>query len=113
MTDAGDVLLALVLAAAWNMTIIAAIRRKMPGGEGVFLARVYTATLLCRYALALFLNAYSDDSAFAATFWGDSGTYDSGGHILALSWHGELLVNPYMTRSVSGYGFTRCTLPLP
>jgi len=61
--------------------------------------------VLLRYGLAIFLNVYAANSAFNATFWGDSDTYDIGGAQLALRWSGEPLTSVHMLRSVSGWGW--------
>ena len=53
--------------------------------------------------MAIVLNAFAGGSAFAAAFWGDSGSYDVGGHQLALKWSGEPITTAYMSRAVSGY----------
>lgn len=105
MTGVLDGLLAAFLAMIWNLVIILALQRLAPPAEARFLVRLYMATLALRYALAVFLNANAAGSLFAATFWGDSGTYDVGGDLLARRWAGELLLNRYIERSVSGFGF--------
>lgn len=105
MTPMLDAVLAFIVAAILNAVIIRTIRRRLPGGEGAFLARVYTWTLLLRVALACFLNAYSGQTSFADMFWGDSSTYDAGGWIMSMRWAGDVLVNPFYQVKVSGWGF--------
>ena len=41
----------------------------------------------------------------ATAFWGDSGSYDIGGHQLALRWSGEPITSAYLSTSLSGYGW--------
>jgi 4-amino-4-deoxy-L-arabinose transferase-like glycosyltransferase len=105
MTSFFDGLIAFFVAIALNAVIVPRIRVRVGGEEGHFLTRVYLWTLSLRWALAIFLNIYSGDSAFADTFWGDSSTYDYGGWLLALKWAGEAYVVPLAATSVSGYGF--------
>jgi 4-amino-4-deoxy-L-arabinose transferase-like glycosyltransferase len=105
VTDLIDGLVAVLLALILNAFIVSRVQRWVPGPEGFFLARIYRWTLFVRCALAVFLNVYSDDSTFAATFWGDSAAYDAGGYLLSLYWRGDSLMNPYVSRYVSGYGF--------
>ena len=71
----------------------------------MFLGRVYLWTLLLRFALGLWLNAYSGQTAFADMFWGDSSTYDYGGWIMSLNWEGQTYLNPFYQGKVSGWGF--------
>jgi 4-amino-4-deoxy-L-arabinose transferase-like glycosyltransferase len=89
MTGIIDGLLAGLLALIWNVLIVSRIRAHYPRDEGIFLTRTYFVTILLRYALALFLNAYAVDYAFTQAFWGDSGTYDAFGYIIAQTWAGE------------------------
>jgi 4-amino-4-deoxy-L-arabinose transferase-like glycosyltransferase len=105
MTSVFDAVIAVVAVFILNLLIVRRIRHVLPEDEGAFLARVYTATLLLRLALACFLNVYSGGSAFARMFWGDSATYDDGGWLLSLQWEGEGIVNPYYSGKVSGWGF--------
>ncbi len=42
--------------------------------------------------------------SFAAIFWGDSGTYDTGGDALARQWKGTS-AGTTLTQALSGYGF--------
>ena len=105
MTDLLDGILGAVVALILNVGILAAVEKRLPGTEGRFLARIYTATLLLRCALAVFLNQYSADSGFSVLFWGDSSTYDVGGYLLAQKWHGEPVSIDHYSRFVSGYGF--------
>jgi len=105
MTNFFDGLIALMVAFFVNAMVLLVLRRRLPPEDAFFLARIYLWTLGLRYVLALFLNIQSTDSAFAATFWGDSGTYDANGHLLSLVWRGEAVVRPWRL-GVSGYGFT-------
>jgi 4-amino-4-deoxy-L-arabinose transferase-like glycosyltransferase len=105
MTGFFDGLLALLLACTLNSVIAAQIKRRLPGEEGRFLARIYLWTVALRFALALFLNIYSGQSSFADAFWGDSFQYDQGGFLLSEFWKGEVLINPYVQSRVSGWGF--------
>ena len=107
-----DVLVALFVAGALNLFVLSRIRRQTEPEEGRFLARTYLQTIALRYLLAFFLFVNLDAagvtgiSAFAYTFWGDSSTYDLGGHLLSRSWGGEITVNPYLNRQhQSGVGF--------
>jgi 4-amino-4-deoxy-L-arabinose transferase-like glycosyltransferase len=105
MTGLFDGIVALIFAITLNVLIIQVIERRLPGMEGMFLRRVYVATLILRMALACFLNAYSTSTSFATTFWGDSSTYDRGGWLMALKWDGAPVLNPYFEGKVSGWGF--------
>jgi 4-amino-4-deoxy-L-arabinose transferase-like glycosyltransferase len=105
MTNFLDGIMAGVLAIVLNLWIVTRIRRGFPGDDGRFLARIFLWSLALRYVGAIWLNAYSGDSLFADTFWGDSGTYDVGGYMLALSWGGDTFYSPGTTTSVSGWGF--------
>lgn len=105
MTGFEDTLFAVTFAIVLNATLLYWIRRAFPRDESRFLGRVYVATLLLRYALAVFLNVYSEDSTFALTFWGDSSQYDREATLLASSWSGEVVLAPLVQQQVSGYGF--------
>jgi 4-amino-4-deoxy-L-arabinose transferase-like glycosyltransferase len=105
VTDAVDVVVALLVMAIVNAAIVHRIKVALPGDEGAMLARVYLATLILRFALACFLNANAGQTSFAIMFWGDSATYDDGGWLLKLQWEGQGLVNPYYSGKVSGWGF--------
>ncbi len=105
MTNLLDGLLALLLAGFLNLLVLYQIRARTEPTEARFLVKVYIWTILLRYSLAIALNAFAGGSAFAAAFWGDSGSYDTGGHQLALKWSGEPITTAYMSRSVSGYGW--------
>jgi 4-amino-4-deoxy-L-arabinose transferase-like glycosyltransferase len=100
-----DGFFAVVIATILNLVVVFQIGSRAAPGEARFLARVYSSTVLLRYGLAIFLNAYAGNSAFNATFWGDSGSYDIGGTQLALTWSGEPVSSAYMLTSVSGYGW--------
>jgi len=104
VTDLLDSLVALLLVGLLNALIIAAVNTRLRVAEPAFLSRVYVATFLLRAAMAVALNALASDSAVAVTFWGDSGTYDAAGHLVARRWHGEA-VNTGLTEALSGYGF--------
>jgi 4-amino-4-deoxy-L-arabinose transferase-like glycosyltransferase len=105
MTGILDVLLATLVAAVLNLVLVYQIRSRAPQSECGFLVRVYVWTISLRYALALILNVFVTDSAFAATFWGDSGSYDTGGYQLSLRWSGEPITSAYLSTAVSGYGW--------
>jgi 4-amino-4-deoxy-L-arabinose transferase-like glycosyltransferase len=105
MTSLLDGLLAVILAGFLNLVVLYQIRARTEPSDVTFLVRVYLWTILLRYSAALVLNAFAGDSAFAAAFWGDSGTYDTGGHQLALMWSGEPMTSAYLSRAVSGYGW--------
>jgi 4-amino-4-deoxy-L-arabinose transferase-like glycosyltransferase len=105
MTGFEDAVLAATFAIVLNAFLLYRIRRAFPRDESRFLGRVYVATLLLRYALAVFLNVYSEDSTFALTFWGDSSQYDREATLLASSWSGEVVLAPLVQQQVSGYGF--------
>ncbi len=106
MTGLFEGIVAAIVSFALNLCIIAAIRRNTLGREGGQLARIYLATLVLRHILAIVLNQYAADVGFAATFWGDSSTYDWGGWLLALKWAGETYATPAGAMGVSGYGFS-------
>jgi hypothetical protein len=57
-----DALVAATFALVLNAFVLYRIQRSFPWEESRFLGRVYIATLLLRYALAVFLNVYSEDS---------------------------------------------------
>jgi 4-amino-4-deoxy-L-arabinose transferase-like glycosyltransferase len=105
VTSILDAIVALVVMGILNAVIATRIRRTLPGEEGASLARIYVWSLLLRFALAVFLNVYSSETRFAATFWGDSATYDDGGWLMSLQWGGEGILNPYYSGKVSGWGF--------
>ena len=94
-----------LLAGFLNLLVLYQIRARAEPAETGFLVRVYLWTILLRYSVAIVLNAFAGGSAFAAAFWGDSGSYDTGGHQLALMWSGEPITTAYMSRAVSGYGW--------
>ena len=105
MTGLLDGLLALLVAAGLNLIVLFQIRARAPWSESGFLVRVYLWTVLLRYILAVVLNVFAADSAVAATFWGDSGSYDLGGYQLSQRWSGEPITTAYMSTSLSGYGW--------
>jgi len=105
VTSLLDALLALLVAAALNVAVIFNIRLRTQSSESGFLVRVYFWTILVRYTLAVLLNFSVADSGFALAFWGDSGSYDLGGHQLSLKWSGEPITTAYMSTAVSGYGW--------
>jgi len=107
-----DLVVAVAFAIVLNMVVVAQVRARLPGAEGRFLGRTYLQTIGLRYLLAFVLYFHLDAagfagaSAFAATFWGDSSTYDLGGYLLSREWAGEVVVNPYLNRQhQSGIGF--------
>ena len=105
MTGLLDGLLALFVAGLLNLIVVYNIRSRVPETESGFLVKVYVWTVLIRYALAVLLNVFVVDSAFAGAFWGDSGSYDLGGYQLSLKWSGEPITTAYMSTAVSGYGW--------
>jgi 4-amino-4-deoxy-L-arabinose transferase-like glycosyltransferase len=100
-----DGLLAILLAGILNLVVLYQVRARTPPAEAPFLMRVYILTVLLRYGLAILLNALGTNSAVAATFWGDSGSYDMGGYQLSLKWSGEPTTTTYLSHAVSGYGW--------
>ncbi|HYN02759.1 MAG TPA: glycosyltransferase family 39 protein, partial [Vicinamibacteria bacterium] len=104
VTDLLDGAAAVLLFGILNAILIARIGSSQPSSEGAFLARVYATTLLLRAVLAILINVFAADSAFAAAFWGDSGTYDAAGHALARHWQGDS-AGTSLTQMLSGYGF--------
>jgi len=105
MTGLLDGAIAVFLAVIVSVVIAVQIRTRASPGEAPFLASVYVYAVLVRGGLAIFLNVLATNSAFAGTFWGDSGTYDVFGHQLALKWSGEPVIADYASRAVSGYGW--------
>jgi len=105
VTDIVDVIVAFVVMLGVNLAIVNRIKSGLPGEEGASLARVYGWTLVLRFGLACFLNAYAGQTTFAVMFWGDSATYDDGGWLMSLQWSGQGLLNPYYSGKVSGWGF--------
>ncbi len=104
MTDLFDGLIAFLAAGLLNVFIVVTVLLGRRVTEPAFLFRVYAGTLLLRAAMAVMLNVFVADSAVAATFWGDSGTYDVAGDLLARHWRGEA-TNTAATQALSGYGF--------
>jgi len=104
VTDLLDGVVAVLVAATLNAVVVAGILLTARVSEKAFLTRVYLSTLLLRTLMALALNASVGTSGFAAAFWGDSGTYDAEGDLLARRWHGEN-TSTVLTHAVSGYGF--------
>jgi 4-amino-4-deoxy-L-arabinose transferase-like glycosyltransferase len=100
-----DGFLAVVIATILNVVVVVQIGSRTAPDEARFVSKVYGWTLLLRYGLAILLNIFAVNSAFSATFWGDSDTYDIGGTQLALRWSGEPVASAYMLTSVSGYGW--------
>ena len=105
MTGLLDSLLAALLATVLNLVVLYQIRTRAESTEAHFLLRVYAWSILIRYSLAIALNIFGTNSAFAATFWGDSGSYDIGGFQLALRWSGEPVSSTFASMAVSGYGW--------
>jgi 4-amino-4-deoxy-L-arabinose transferase-like glycosyltransferase len=104
VTDLLDGIAAVLICGVINLLLIARLRTSRPPTDEAFLTRVYAATVLLRSVLAIILNASAANSAFAATFWGDSGSYDAGGDALARQWKGES-AGTNLTQALSGYGF--------
>ena len=105
MTDLLDALLALLVAGFLYLVALQLIQRLTPPDDRTFLARIYSWTLALRYLVALILNMSALDPMVAATFWGDSATYDAGGYQLARYWTGDIAYDPGLSRAISGYGF--------
>ena len=105
MTGFVDSLVALIVSGVLNLFIASRIKAGMRGEEGRFLLRVFWWTLVLRYLLAVVLNVYAGNSAFAGMFWGDSSTYDAGGYGLALVWQGDAVGAPSFTEAVGRFGF--------
>jgi 4-amino-4-deoxy-L-arabinose transferase-like glycosyltransferase len=105
MTGLLDGAIAVFLALIVSAVIVVQIRGRVSPGEASFLAGAYAYAVLIRGVLAVALNGLATNSAFAATFWGDSGTYDVFGYQLALKWSGEPVLAVYASRAVSGYGW--------
>ena len=80
MTGFLDGILAFLVAGAFNLLTIYVIRVRTRPNDARFLIRLYAWAILLRYALAVLLNMFVTDSAVATAFWGDSGSYDTGGH---------------------------------
>jgi hypothetical protein len=104
VTDLFDGLVAFLVAGLLNVVVVVVMRLGRRVTEPAFLFRLYAGTLVLRAAMAVMLNVSVADSAVAATFWGDSGTYDVAGDLLARHWRGEG-TNTAATQSLSGYGF--------
>ena len=105
MTGFFDGLVALVVALVLNLYIAVRVKAALPKDDGRFLLRVFWWTLVLRYLLAITLNVFSESYGFAAMFWGDSDTYDSGGYALSLVWRGDAIGAPSFTESVGRYGY--------
>lgn len=105
MTGFLDGILAFLVAGVLNLAVIYVIRGRTSVGDARFLIRLYGWTILLRYALAVLLNIFVTDSAVATAFWGDSGSYDTGGYQLSERWSGEPITTAYMSTSISGYGW--------
>jgi 4-amino-4-deoxy-L-arabinose transferase-like glycosyltransferase len=105
LTGLLDALLAIAVAGVLNVAVVYNIRSRTQPSESGFLVQVFGWTMLLRYTVAAVLNVFVVDSAFAAAFWGDSGSYDSGGHQLSLKWSGEPITTAYMSTAVSGFGW--------
>jgi hypothetical protein len=105
VTDLLGGITAVLVVALLNALILAGIQTRQRGAESSFLSRVYLATLLLRAVMALALNVSGTDLAMARMFWGDSGTYDTAGDLLARHWHGEATSISPQTQALSGYGF--------
>jgi 4-amino-4-deoxy-L-arabinose transferase-like glycosyltransferase len=105
LTTLLDGLLAILIAALLHLVVVLQIRGRAAPDEARFLVSTYSWTVLLRGGLAIVLNAFAANSAFAAAFWGDSGTYDLGGYQLAAKWSGEPVSSIYMSTAVTGYGW--------
>jgi hypothetical protein len=105
VTDLLGGITAFLVAGLLNALIVAVIQTRPRVAEPVFLSRVYVATLVLRAAMAVALNFFAAGSSTAGMFWGDSGTYDIAGDLLARAWHGEVTTTPPQAQALSGYGF--------
>lgn len=105
MTSLLDGLLAFIVVTILHLLVLYQVRIRSEPADRPFLARIYTWTIVLRTLLAFVLNVFAVDSAFAAAFWGDSGTYDLGGFQLARGWSGEAVTTAFMSTAVSGYGW--------
>lgn len=105
MTDMLDGILAFVVVGLLTVAVAYQMRVRVHFEDRPFLTKVFFWTILIRYSLAVVLNIFVTDSAFAATFWGDSHTYDLGGYEMSLKWSGEPITTVYMSTAVSGYGW--------
>ena len=105
MTSLFDGLIAVLIAALLHLVVVLQLRGRAAPDESRFLVSIYSWTALLRAVLAIVLNAFAANSAFAAAFWGDSGTYDLGGYHLAARWSGEPVSSVYISTAVSGYGW--------
>ena len=105
MTSPLDGFLALLVAGFLNLVVLYLIRARVEPTEAGFLVRVYAWSILIRYSLAIVLNSFGANTAVAGAFWGDSGSYDTGGYQFALKWSGEPVSSVYMSTAVSGYGW--------
>jgi hypothetical protein len=102
VTDLLDDLAAVMLVGVLNILLGARVRAGRQ--DGAFLGNVYATSLGLRAALAILLDLFASNSTFAATFWGDSGTYDAAGYALARHWHGDAQ-GTTLAEALSGYGF--------
>jgi 4-amino-4-deoxy-L-arabinose transferase-like glycosyltransferase len=105
MTDFFDSVTALFIAGLLNAIVLRFVHSQNEPSTARFLGRVYLWTILLRGAGALLLNVFAADSVLAGAFWGDSGSYDTGGQQLALRWSGEPVASAYLSTTVSGYGW--------
>jgi len=104
LTDLLNAVVAVAFAGALNVGIWLYLRMRAGLAEPAFVTRIYLGTLGLRWLLAFGLNLLASNSTWAATFWGDSGTYDAAGDLLARQWLGEG-TSTFMVSAVSGYGF--------
>ena len=105
MTGFFESLIALIVSAVLNLFIASRLKTRTSGEEGRFLVQVFWWTLALRYVLAVFLNLFAENWAFASMFWGDSSTYDAGGYGLALVWRGDAFGAPSFTEAIGRFGF--------
>jgi 4-amino-4-deoxy-L-arabinose transferase-like glycosyltransferase len=105
LTSLLDGLLAIFSAVLLHSVVVFQIRTRAAVEEASFLVKLYSWAVFLRGGLAIILNIFAAGSVFAAAFWGDSGSYDVGGHQLALKWSGEPITSAYLSHAVSGYGW--------
>ena len=105
MTDLLGGVTAFLVAGLLNALIVATIQTSRLVAEPAFLSRVYVATVVLRAGMAVALNVSVANSAMAGMFWGDSGTYDIAGDLMARHWHGEATSIAPQAEALSGYGY--------
>jgi 4-amino-4-deoxy-L-arabinose transferase-like glycosyltransferase len=105
VTSLFDGLVAAMVAGVLGLIILYQIRARADLTDAFFLIKVFGWAILIRFSLAIVLNVLGVDSAFAGTFWGDSGTYDIAGYQLARAWSGEPVTTVSQSHTITGYGW--------